>query len=118
LTKEIDLSEIANYAKALHCGIRWKIIEILKEGSKSSDEIFIILKRQKIPQDDNPKECQGKCKEHTYENLKKPSLYYHLRELEKVGIIELDEYISSKEGRAPEKVWKLNINKLIINFKA
>jgi hypothetical protein len=48
--------------------------------------------------------------------LKKPSLYYHLRELEEVGIIELAKFKPSPEKRAPEKVWKLNVEKLTINF--
>lgn len=117
MTKEIDISEIANYVKALHCGIRWKLIEILQDGPKSSDEIFQILTESNLSSDNNPKECQGRCNQDSYEDLKKPSFYYHLRELEKVGIIELDKYQPSKEGRAPEKVWKLNIDKLIINFK-
>ena len=115
--KEIDLSEISNYVKALHCEIRWRIIEILRKGSMSSDGIFKILTKNKDEILNNPKECHGKCKEDTVIKLKKPSLYYHLRELEKVGIIELDEYKPSKDNRAPEKVWKLNMDKLIINFK-
>jgi DNA-binding transcriptional ArsR family regulator len=117
MTKEIDISEMMVYAKALHCGIRWQIIEVLRDGSKSSDEIFQALNeiRDKMPK--NPEQCQGQCREDTVKELKKPSLYYHLRELESVGIIELDEYKPSKEGRAPEKVWKLNIEKLTINFK-
>ena len=117
MTKEIDISEMMTYARALHCGIRWQIIDILKNGSKSSDEIFQILKETSEKMPENPKECQGKCRDDTVKDLKKHSLYYHLRELEKVGIIELDEYKPSKEGRAPEKVWKLNIEKLTINFK-
>ena len=40
MTKEIDVSEMMMYAKALHCGIRWQIIEVLRDGSKSSDEIL------------------------------------------------------------------------------
>ncbi|MBY9005606.1 MAG: hypothetical protein KGD63_02510 [Candidatus Lokiarchaeota archaeon] len=117
MTKEIDVSEMMIYAKALHCGIRWQIIEILREGSKSSDEIFQILNKKKENMLKNPKECQGKCRDDTVKELNKPSLYYHLRELEKVEIIELDEYKPSKGGRAPEKVWKLSIEKLTINFK-
>lgn len=105
------------YAKALHCGIRWKIIDILKDGTKSSDEIFQIINNSKGKMPENPKECKGQCNNDIVKELKKPSLYYHLRELESVGIIELDEYKPSKEGRAPEKVWKLNIEKLTINFK-
>ncbi|MFX1274750.1 MAG: hypothetical protein ACFFBP_18415 [Promethearchaeota archaeon] len=117
MTKEIDVSEMMIYARALHCGIRWRIIEVLRDGSKSSDEIFNLLNETKEIMPENPKECHGQCQNDITKDLKKPSLYYHLRELEKVGIIELDEYKPSKEGRAPEKVWKLNIEKLTINFK-
>ena len=117
MTKEIDISEMMMYAKALHCGARWQIIEILKEGPKSSDEIFQILNEKRSEMPENPEQCQGKCRDDTVKELKKLSLYYHLRELENVGIIELDEYKPSKEGRAPEKVWKLNIEKLTINFR-
>ena len=115
MTKEIDLSEIESYVKALHCGIRWKIIEILQNGPKSSDEIFQFLTENSSFPDRNPEKCHGQCGQDFYENLKKPSLYYHLRELESVGIIELEEFKPS--SRAPEKVWKLNMDKLIINFK-
>lgn len=115
MTKEIDISEIANYVKVLHCGIRWKIIEILQDGSKSSYEIFKILTESNPSIENNPEQCKGQCKQYSYGNLKKPSLYYHLRELESVGIIELDEFKPS--SRAPEKIWKLNMDKLIINFK-
>ena len=115
--KEIDLTDISNYIRALHCEVRWRIIEILREGSKSSEEIFNILIKNTEPMLNNPKECHGECKAKTVKKLKKPSLYYHLRELEKVGIIELDEYKPSKDNRAPEKVWKLNVDKLIINFR-
>ncbi len=115
--KEIDLKEISNYVRALHCEIRWRIIDILRERSMSSEEIFNVLRKNKQPITKNPDECRGECKANTVKKLKKPSLYYHLRELEKVGIIELDEYKPSKDNRAPEKVWKLNMDKLIINFK-
>ena len=40
MTKEIDLTEIEDYIKALHCDIRWVLIDILKKGPKSSNEIF------------------------------------------------------------------------------
>ncbi|MFX1394250.1 MAG: hypothetical protein ACFFAH_11810, partial [Promethearchaeota archaeon] len=95
--KEIDLTELSTYVKALHCEMRWRIIEILRDGSKSSEEIFKILIENTNPMLNNPKECHGKCKEDTVKQLRKPSLYYHLRELEKVGIIELDEYKPSKD---------------------
>lgn len=115
--KEIDLSDIELYAKALHCPIRWDIIETLKSGPKSSKEIFHLLKKRDVSQNFNNNHCRGKCIDNTYPDLKKHSLYYHLRELEGVNIITLDEYKPSDEGRAPEKVWKLNLDKLIINFR-
>lgn len=115
--KVIDISEIGKFAKVLHCGIRWRIIEFLREGPKSSEEIFqfLVSYREKIR--DDMKECKGICHHENVRVLKKPTLYYHLRELESVGIINLAEYKPSKENRAPEKVWKLNIDKLIIKIK-
>jgi len=115
--KEIDLSDIGEYVRALHCGIRWKIIEYLRDGPKSSDEIFkyLVEIRDKVSVDIN--NCEGKCNNVIKKDLKKPTLYYHLRELESVGIIKLDEYKPSEHKRAPEKVWKLNLEKLIINLK-
>ena len=115
--KEIDLSDIGDYVRALHCGIRWKIIEYLRDGPKSSDEIFnhLIELRDKVSEEMN--NCKGECKNVIKKNLKKPTLYYHLRELESVEIIKLDEYKPSEQKRAPEKVWKLNMEKLTINLK-
>ena len=115
--KEIDLVDIGDYVKALHCGIRWKIIEYLRDEPKSSNEIFnyLVELREKGSEDMN--NCKGECKNIIKKDLKKPSLYYHLRELESVGIIKLDEYKPSEQKRAPEKVWKLNIEKLTINLK-
>lgn len=49
-------------------------------------------------------------------NLQKPTLYYHLRELESVGIIKSENKPSGGIG-APEKFWKLNMKKLTINLK-
>ncbi|MBY9016648.1 MAG: helix-turn-helix transcriptional regulator [Candidatus Lokiarchaeota archaeon] len=115
--KEIGLSEIGDYVRVLHCGIRWKIIEYLRDGPKSSDEIFnhLVELRDKGSEDTN--NCKGKCNNVNKKDLKKPTLYYHLRELESVGIIKLDEYKPSEQKRAPEKVWKLNMEKLTINLK-
>ena len=96
--REISIKEIAPFIKALHCPTRWKIIELLQGGSKTSEEIFEFLSKEK-------------------KNLKKPALYYHLRELESVEIIALEEYKPSDQHRAPQKVWKLNVNKLSINLE-
>jgi len=114
MAKEIDISNVQSYLKALHCHLRWDLIEILKEGPKSSDEIFTELTDPNFHQSEKNEQCENQC---THENLKKHSLYYHLRELEKVGIIELDAYKPSEENRAPEKVWRLNYDKLIIKFR-
>ncbi|MFX1294668.1 MAG: hypothetical protein ACFFD2_07420 [Promethearchaeota archaeon] len=115
--KEIDLSEIEKYVRALHCGIRWKIIEFLREGPKSSDEIFNYLVSLRKKKTEDMKECKNNCNNEIKKILKKPALYYHLRELEAVGIIQLDEYKPSEQNRAPKKVWKLNIDKLTINLR-
>lgn len=96
--KEIDITQIAPFIRALHCPTRWKLIEYLQDGPKSSDEIFEFLIQES-------------------EKIKKPALYYHLRELEAVGIIALEEYIPSEQKRAPKKVWRLNMDKLSINLK-
>ncbi|HUW91031.1 MAG TPA: hypothetical protein VMV43_11020 [Candidatus Nanopelagicaceae bacterium] len=115
--KEIDLSDIGDYVKVLHCGIRWKIIEYLRDEPKSSDEIFNHLVELRENGSGDMNNCKGKCNNVIKKELKKPTFYYHLRELESVGIIKLDKYKPSEEKRAPEKVWKLNMEKLTINFK-
>ncbi|MFW9989339.1 MAG: hypothetical protein ACFFC3_11845 [Candidatus Odinarchaeota archaeon] len=115
MTKEIDLEDISTYVKALHCQIRWVIIDILGDGPMSSDELFSHLKSTSETIDDK-NQCHGMCGKGDFKNLKKPSLYYHLRELENVGII-ISDYKPSENKRAPEKVWKLNLDKLTINLK-
>jgi len=95
--KEITIENIGPFIKALHCPTRWKIIESLQKGSKSSDEIFNFLNDNGI-------------------NLQKPAFYYHLRELEAAEFIELDEFKPSEKNRAPEKVWKIKIKKLLIKL--
>ncbi|MHA1526857.1 MAG: hypothetical protein ACTSQD_07485 [Promethearchaeota archaeon] len=122
MAKEIGLSEIGDYVKALHCDIRWAIIEILREEPLSSEEIRkrivsgseqleTLLKNRHNP------DCQGNCKCGFKERFKKTALYYHLSALEDVGIIKLSNYKPSKHKKAPEKVWKLNMEKLTIKFK-
>jgi len=116
MAKEITLNEIEKYIKALHCHIRWVILDYLKEKPKSSEEIFNYLKDMNENQESNENQCEGLCGKGDFKNLKKPSLYYHLRELESVDIIQSD-YKPSESKRAPEKVWKLNIDKLTILLK-
>lgn len=95
-TKEISLEEIQQYARALHCPTRWRIIRSLGEGNKSTSEVEDYLTEG----------CQ---------RMGKPNLYYHLSELSSVGIIEVAEY-REEGGGAPEKVWKLAVEKLIIDL--
>ncbi len=115
--KEIELSEIEDYVRPLHCGIRWKIIEYLRDDPKSSDEIFNHLNELREKVAEEMKYCKGECNHVIKKKLKKPTLYYHLRELESVGIILMEEYKPSEQKRAPEKVWNLIMEKLIINLK-
>ena len=122
MAKEIGLSEIGDYVKALHCDIRWAIIEILREGPLSSEEIRkrIVSGSEELEiflKDRHDDNCQGNCKCGFKERFKKTALYYHLSALEDVGIIKLSSYKPSKHKKAPEKVWKLNMEKLTIKFK-
>ncbi len=118
MTKEIELNEIGSYLKALHCQIRWEIIEVLKTGPKTVDQIMETLLRLQEELQNNVKDnCKGTCQNGQGRKIKKPTLYYHLRELESVGIIEVAKLQETEHKRAPEKVWKLNIDKLVINFK-
>lgn len=95
--KEIGLSDIAKYARALHCPTRWWIIQLLGRAPASTSEIASSLQDEGL--------MSGR-----------PNLYYHLSELQGAGIIEVAEY-REQGGGAPEKVWKLAIDKLIINLK-
>lgn len=95
--KEIGLSEVSKYARALHCPTRWRIIEFVRDGQASTSEIADLLK------------SEGSI-------MGRPNLYYHLSELQNAGIIKVAEY-REEGGGAPEKVWKLSIDKLIINLK-
>ena len=79
--------------KALHCPTRWLIIDCLKDGEKSTKEIFDCL--------------AGKN-----EAISSSGLYYHLSELKNAGIIEIAGYIEQKG--APQKVWRLRIRKVEI----
>ena len=95
--KEITIEDIDPFIRALHCPTRWKIIESLQKESQSSEQIYNFLDENGI-------------------KLQKAAFYYHLRELEAAGFIELDEFKPSEKKRAPEKVWKLKIKKLLIKF--
>ena len=114
--KEIDISEFSTYAKALHCPSRWMVVDLLRSGPKSSEEIFQLLKEKVESRDKSPNECNGECGNGIKKFLSKPSFYYHLRELESAGIIELHEYKSNDKRKAPEKVWRLKIDKFFVKL--
>ena len=79
--------------KALHCPTRWLIIDCLKDGEKSTKEIFDCLTEKN-------------------EAVSSSGLYYHLSELKNAGIIEIAGYIEQKG--APQKVWRLKVRKVEI----
>ncbi len=84
------------YIRALHCPTRWMIIEFIGKGKKSTKEIYEYL------------QSSG-------EHITLSALYYHLSELKGVGILELAEY-KEEGGGAPEKIWKLKKNKIVIEL--
>lgn len=92
----VGLRELEVYIRVLHCPTRWYIIETLSEGAKSTSEIFEELKRRS-------------------KDVSKPSLYYHLSELDDADIIEIAEYRETGGG-APEKVWKLKAKQIVIEL--
>ncbi|MBD3214563.1 MAG: helix-turn-helix domain-containing protein [Candidatus Lokiarchaeota archaeon] len=117
MTKEIDLNDIETYIKALHCPIRWDIIKIIKDEPKTSEEIYNTLKHahnDKVAKNNN---CEGLCLHAHHKKLKKPTLYYHLRELENAGLIEGKKLIVESGIISKEKQWELIIKTLKIDFK-
>ncbi|MBD3194491.1 MAG: helix-turn-helix domain-containing protein [Candidatus Lokiarchaeota archaeon] len=117
MTREINLNEIEGYIKALHCPIRWDIIRVINEEPKTSEQIYEILKNidnKKLVKSEN---CKGKCFHSHHKNLKKPTLYYHLRELESAGLIEGNKMVDKEGSISKEKQWELTIESLKINFK-
>lgn len=84
------------YFRALHCVTRWNIIKSIGEGVKGTGEIQTDLA------------SMG-------EKLAPSSIYYHLSELEKAGIIEQSGY-KEEGGGAPEKLWKLKTREIRIDL--
>jgi DNA-binding transcriptional ArsR family regulator len=84
------------YFRALHCPTRWAIIRVIGDEERGSGEILDGLK------------AAG-------ESLARSSLYYHLSELEKTGIIEQSGY-REEGGGAPEKLWKLVTREIKIDL--
>ena len=93
---EITLDEINEYSRALHCPTRWRIIHFLGYEDKSTGEI----------RDHLEESCHSTGEQ---------NLYYHLSELSSAGIIELARY-REEGGGAPEKVWKLSVEKITIDL--
>ena len=116
MTKEINLNDIEIYIKALHCPIRWDIINIIKDTPKTSEEIYEILKSEKKGQTHNNIRCVGRCMSTHHKNLKKPTLYYHLRELENAGLINGKKIVDEEGTKSKEKEWSLTVKALKINF--
>ena len=114
--KEIDISEFTSFAKALHCPNRWKIVDCLRTGPKSSDELFEFLKEARKQMKECSEKGNGACQDQNLKALNKPAFYYHLRALEDAGIIALHEYRPTENRKAPEKVWKLKIDKFFVKY--
>ncbi|MFX1237452.1 MAG: hypothetical protein ACFFAS_01185 [Promethearchaeota archaeon] len=112
--KEINFSDFVTFAKALHCQPRHFIVEILRSGPKTSEELFELMKEKMRQKGKNTQNCNGECKNQFSKMMKKPAFYYHLRELESAGIIELHDYEPSEKNKAPMKVWKLKIEKFFM----
>ncbi len=82
------------YIRALHCPTRWRIIEFIGTGEKTTTEIQDHL----LDED---------------EKVSGSNLYYHLSELKKCGILAVSDYVE-KGGGAPEKIWKLDKTEITI----
>ena len=95
-TKIINIKEIRQYARALHCPTRWEIIGVLADKNLSTGEISEALREKGM-------------------EVEAQNLYYHLSELGAVGIIGVSSY-REVGGGAPEKVWELKVRKLTINL--
>jgi DNA-binding transcriptional ArsR family regulator len=116
MTKEINLNDIEIYIKALHCPIRWDIINIIKDTPKTSEEIYNILKSENKGLPYENRKCFGRCMPAHHKNLKMPTLYYHLRELENAGLIKGKKIIDEEGTKSKEKEWSLTVEALKINF--
>ncbi|MEX0569259.1 MAG: helix-turn-helix domain-containing protein [Candidatus Njordarchaeota archaeon] len=88
---------VINFLSAIS-GPRWIILKIIGGTEKSTSEIY--------------EELISKY------NLSMPRsvLYYHLGELERIGIIEVKGYKETGKGGAPEKIWVLKVRKIVIDI--
>ncbi|MFQ3295297.1 MAG: DNA-binding transcriptional ArsR family regulator [Halobacteriales archaeon] len=91
-----QLQQLEGYAKALHCPTRWDIVDVIGEGTVTTDQIRSEL------------EAMG------YE-FSRSGLYYHLSELRDAGIIEVAGYLEEGRG-APTKEWALRTKRIEIDL--
>ncbi len=91
-----NFEEFKKIVRALHCPTRWLILDCLRDGERSTKEIF---------------ECLTKRDE----RITSSGLYYHLSELKNAGIIEVAGY-REEGGGAPQKLWKIKAKKIVINL--
>jgi len=89
------LRKVQRYIRALHCPTRWAIIRCIREGERSTREIYEELR------------LQGE--------VSMPGLYYHLSALREAGIIEVAGYREGTGG-IPEKVWRLRTRRIVIDL--
>lgn len=93
-----SVKEAMMLVKSLLVEPRKNIIEILSKGVRSTNEIYEKLKNSGI-------------------DLPKTTLYYHLSNLEDMGIIEMAGYREPKGGGSiPEKTWKLKVRRIGIDI--
>ena len=78
-------------------GIRWAILRAIGNGQKSTSEIYSELVA-------------------SYGDMPRSLLYYHLGELEKMGIIEVVGYRETGKGGAPEKIWRVAVRRIVIDI--
>ncbi|UOY09900.1 winged helix-turn-helix domain-containing protein [Methanonatronarchaeum sp. AMET6-2] len=90
-----NIKKLRKIAKALHCKKRWEIIGIIGTGTATTSQIKNQLQKQ--------------------QEITQSSLYYHLSQLKKSGIIEVQNYKEKGQG-APEKNWKLTTQKIEIDL--
>ena len=95
--RRIKAPENLRIVDVISCRPRWKIINILAKGPKTTAEI------------------QRKLMDEGF-LIPKSTIYYHLTVLRESGVVEVKEYRESGQG-APEKVWDLKASKIIIDLR-
>ncbi len=90
------IRKLKKLTKALHCNIRWDIIDIIGIEEVKTKEIRLKLLERG-------------------HDLSKPGFYYHLSELKNADVIEVSGYLEEGQG-APEKKWRLARKKIEIDL--